>query len=282
MLYYTNTNKEEEILMSIKYCYWEMSWPEIKERVKDEPVCIIPVGVLEDHGPHLPLDTDVLIVNEICKQAVENNIADSILLPPVVHGYSPHHMDFPGTISIRWNVLVEYLLDINRSLIKHGFKRILLVNGHGSNSSLVNMVSRLTIVEHPEVLCADSFYLTTPESLKLIEELRESDYPGGIAHACELETSLYLAIKPELVDMSRAVKDISYPESQNFFFDWVDGSARMMEWWSTLSKTGIMGDPTKATVEKGKRWLKAAVGEISSLIKELKSREIRKRVDHHL
>ncbi|MBT9145566.1 MAG: Creatinine amidohydrolase [candidate division WS2 bacterium] len=268
--------------MSIKYCYWEMSWPEIKERVKDEPVCIIPVGVLEDHGPHLPLDTDVLIVNEICKQAVENNIADSILLPPVVHGYSPHHMDFPGTISIRWNVLVEYLLDINRSLIKHGFKRILLVNGHGSNSSLVNMVSRLTIVEHPEVLCADSFYLTTPESLKLIEELRESDYPGGIAHACELETSLYLAIKPELVDMSRAVKDISYPESQNFFFDWVDGSARMMEWWSTLSKTGIMGDPTKATVEKGKRWLKAAVGEISSLIKELKSREIRKRVDHHL
>ncbi|MBT9150734.1 MAG: Creatinine amidohydrolase [candidate division WS2 bacterium] len=268
--------------MSIKYCYWEMSWPEIKERVKDEPVCIIPVGVLEDHGPHLPLDTDVLIVNEICKQAVENNITDSILLSPVVHGYSPHHMDFPGTISIRWNVLVEYLLDINRSLIKHGFKRILLVNGHGSNSSLVNMVSRLTIVEHPEVLCADFFYLTTPESLKLIEELRESDYPGGIAHACELETSLYLAIKPELVDMSRAVKDISYPESQNFFFDWVDGSARMMEWWSTLSKTGIMGDPTKATVEKGKRWLKAAVGEISSLIKELKSREIRKRVDHHL
>jgi len=267
--------------MTKKFRYIEMTWPEIKEQVKEDPVCVIPVGVIEDHGPHLPLDTDVLIVEEICKRAVQATTEKSLLLPAVIHGYSPHHMDFPGTISIRWNTFIEYLLDINRSLIKHGFRRILLVNGHGSNASLVNLTARLTIVEHPRVLCADTFYLTGVKGMEAIESLRESGYPGGIAHACELETSLYLAIRPELVQMDKAIKDISYPESKLFFFDWKDGPVNMMEWWSTLSNTGIMGYPTKASIEKGRKWLEVAVEELAEVILELSEREIRDRIDHH-
>ena len=202
-------------------------------------------------------------------------------MPPVVHGYSPHHMDFPGTITIRWSTFVEYLLDICRSLVQHGFGRILIVNGHGSNQPLVEMVARLTVVEFPSAICAAMFYLTGPKGRAAIDKVRESEYPGGISHACELETSLYLAIAPEFVDMSKAVKEIGYPKSEHVWYDFADGPVKMMEYWSTMSKTGVMGDPTKATVKKGEFLLKAAADEIVEVVRDLRRRRIGRRVDHH-
>ncbi|HEY5620926.1 MAG TPA: creatininase family protein, partial [Candidatus Bathyarchaeia archaeon] len=196
-----------EVRGVVKVLLSEMSWPEIRDLDKDR-VVLIPVGTLEDHGLHLPVDTDVRIVGEVCRLAAEKAPGEVVLLPSVVHGFSPHHMDFPGTITIGWSTFVEYVLDVCRSLARHGFRRILIVNGHGSNQNLVEMVARLTVVEYPGVICAAMFYLTGPKGRAAVDKVRESDYPGGIAHACELETSLYLAIKPELVDMGRAVKEI--------------------------------------------------------------------------
>ena len=134
--------------------YGEHTWPELRELAgRDDVVVVIPTATLEDHGYHLPIDTDVRLVEAIARGAVERvNAAGAghraMLFPTAVHGYTPHHMDFPGTVTLRWNVFVESLLDCGRSLCRHGFDRLLLVNGHGSNAPLVDLAARLINVEH--------------------------------------------------------------------------------------------------------------------------------------
>jgi creatinine amidohydrolase len=258
-----------------------MTWPEIREVAAQERVVVVPIGTLEDHGPHLPIDTDVRIIEAICARACAQASDRVVLLPVVTHGYSPHHSDFPGSITIGWDTFVRYLTDITASLVRHGFTRIILANGHGSNMPLVDMAARLTIVDHPETLCCNYFYLYTPAGQEAIRSIRESAFPGGMAHACELETSIYLAIAPELVQMDKAEKDLNQPPSDYFYIDWFDGPGSMMEYWSTLSRTGTMGDPTLATAEKGEVLLAAAADELLMVIDEMHTRVIRPRVDHH-
>lgn len=265
-----------------KYIYAQMTWPEIGRVVAEDRVAVIPIGTLEDHGLHLPIDTDVKIIDAICSAACSRVSEKVVLLPVVTHGYSPHHADFPGSINIRWNVFVEHLLDITRSLVGHGFRRFILANGHGSNMPLVDMAARLTIIEHPDSIACDYIYLMTPQATKVLNSVRESEFPGGISHACELETSIYLHLDPSLVQMDKAEKDISFPPSDYFYFDWIQGGpGSMMEYWSTLSRTGTMGDPTLATAKKGEILFDAAVTELVAVIEEMKARPIRPRIDHH-
>lgn len=264
-----------------KFHYEQMTWPEVRDVAGEDRVVVVPIGTLEDHGPHLPIDADCRIIEEICRRACERVPERTVLLPTVTHGYSPHHRDFPGSINIGWDTFVRHLTDITGSLVHHGFRRLILANGHGSNMPLVDIAARLTIVEHPEVICCAYFYLYTEQGKEAIRSIRQSEFPGGMAHACELETSIYLAMAPELVQMDRAEKDISQPPSDYFYMDWFDGPGSMMEYWSTLSRTGTMGDPTLATADKGKVLLDAAVAELVMVVDEMKGRRIRPRVDHH-
>ena len=129
--------------------YAELTWPEVAEWVARDPVLVIPVATLEDHGYHLPIDTDVVIAETLAGRAVTARPGRALLLPTVTHGYTPHHMDFPGSITIGWKTFVDHLVDIGRSVLHHGFRRILFVNGHGSNVPLVDMASRLIMLEQP-------------------------------------------------------------------------------------------------------------------------------------
>jgi len=265
--------------------YEKLRWKEIDEAVQSNRVVLIPIACVEDHGPHLPLDVDIAIVTDIAHRAARL-IPDRVLVfPTQYNGYDPHHMDFPGTITIKWNTLVEYMLDISRSLIHHGFRRIVIMNGHGSNTPLMEVVARLTMVEHPEVLSTGFSWWQIPKVKEEIPKFRESEFPGGMNHACELETSAYLAIDPDAVDMAKAVKDINFPPSKFFNHDLAAGGAGptlgMMEWWSTLSETGVMGDATKATREKGEQVLRAAAEGLKEIICEIQERKVRRRVDHH-
>lgn len=260
--------------------YGRLSWPEVRRAVSEERIPLVPIGTLEDHGHHLPIDTDVRIVEAICREAATQLADDTVVLPPIVHGYSPHHMDFPGTITIGWDTFCRYCTDVATSLVRHGFKRVLLINGHGSNQNLVEMAARLTMVEHPESLVAASFYLTGPESNNAIQQARESDR-GGMAHACELETSMYLHIDESAVDMSKAVDERGYPETEHAWLDWSDGPLKIMPWWSSFSQSGVQGDATKATGDKGKVLFEAAVEEVCSFARELRATPLPQRKDHH-
>jgi creatinine amidohydrolase len=102
-----------------------------------------------------------------------------------------------------------------------------------------------------------------------------------MAHACELETSLYLHIAPEAVDMAKAVDERGYPETQHAWMDWSDGPLKLMPWWSSFSDSGVQGDASLATAEKGKVLFEAAVAEIASYVDELLGTDIPIRKDHH-
>ena len=266
--------------------YGEHTWLELRELAKrDDIVVVIPTATLEDHGYHLPIDTDVRLIETICRGAVTRfnagEPAKAMLFPTAVHGYTPHHLDFPGTVSLRWNVFVESLLDCGRSLCRHGFDRILIINGHGSNAPLVDIAARLINLEHRDAVCmASTLYLTTPESTALIERERDSG-PGGLSHACELETSLYLAIAPQLVQMDKARREIP-AWNENVWNDW-PGGGPLSYWphWSGFSHSGVMGDPTVATAEKGRLFLERAQEEAAGFIAEVSRRTRAPGEDRH-
>ena len=260
--------------------YGKLSWPEVNRAASQGMVPIVPVATLEDHGRHLPIDTDVMLVEAICRATATKMTDETVLLPPIVHGYSPHHMDFPGTVTIAWDTFTRYCTDVALSLVRHGFRRVILVNGHGSNQNLVEMAARLTMVEEPHSLVAATFYLTSPEAAKTIEDTRTTSR-GGMAHACELETSLYLHLQPEAVDMKAAVDERGYPETEHAWLDWSDGPLKVMPWWSAFSESGVQGDATAATPEKGKALFEAAVEELSGYVRELRSMTLPERTDHH-
>lgn len=270
----------------MNYRYAEMTWPECKAAADAGRVAVVPVATYEDHGYHLPIDVDVVLATEICERGVATIPAEAVLIPAVTHGYSPHHMDFPGTLTIRWDTFVNYVKDVCLSLAHHGFVRILLVNGHGSNTPLVEMASRLTVVEtEGRVLCAAVNHWGLHQARTAGKQIRESDF-GGTSHACEFETSLYLALKPELVQMDKAVDERS-PLPKSFQTDLLAGKradgavASLMPFWSTMSVSGTRGDATKATREKGEKFLAAAIEGLVELVRELKATEIRPRVDYH-
>jgi creatinine amidohydrolase len=253
--------------------YERLTWPEVRDAAEEELVCLIPVATLEDHGPHLPIDTDLRITTEICRRAAEAAPDEILLLPPIPHGYSPHHMDFPGPITIAWDTFTRYCTDVGTSLARHGFKRMLFLNGHGSNQNLVETAARLVMLDHPGVLAAAAFHTSGEESARLIAEIRDSDY-GGMAHACELETSMYLAIDADAVDMDKAVDERGYPAGSHARLDWADGPLKLMPWWSSFSTTGVQGDATKGTAEKGEALLEAAVAECLEFVRELREKPL--------
>jgi creatinine amidohydrolase len=260
--------------------FGKLTWPEVAQAAREKRVPIVPIGTLEDHGRHLPIDTDVVLVEAVCRRAAERLPAETVLLPPIVHGYSPHHMDFPGTITIGWDTFCRYCTNVALSLVRHGFERVLMVNGHGSNQNLVETAARLAMVEEPSSLVAASFYLVSERSLRVIEDIRDSDL-GGMAHACELETSLYLHLHPEAVDMAKAVDERGYPATEHAWMDWSDGPLKLMPWWSSFSESGVQGDASKATAAKGEALLEAATEEIATYVTELRSIPLPKRKDRH-
>jgi creatinine amidohydrolase len=136
------------------------------------------------------------------------------------------------------------------------------------------------MVKEPGSLVAASFYLVSERSARVIEEVRDSDR-GGMAHACELETSLYLHLQPEAVDMAQAVDERSYPATGHAWMDWSDGPLKLMPWWSSFSESGVQGDATRATAAKGKTLFEAATEEIATYVSELHELPLPRREDHH-
>jgi creatinine amidohydrolase len=266
----------------MKILYDEMMWPEVKEAVKDKRVPLIPVGSTEQHGPHLPTKTDAFLAYEVCKAVAAGIPEATVVMPSVNYGYNEHHFDFPATIHIDYETLIKFIINIGKSLAHHGFERIIIVNGHGSNTAPMELAARRITLETPAI-CASLTYLTlNPEVFKLLE--------GESGHAGELETSLMLYLAPKLVDKSKARRNWRFPRSK--FIKWgiekggesfavAGGRVQFMDWWSRMSSTGVIGDPTKASPEKGEKAFKLYVEALREFVQEFRSRQIPKRKDYH-
>ena len=117
----------------------DMSWQEVKDRLKETDIIIIPTGSNEQHGPHLPLKTDIFIATQIATRAAEmvKDDVKPIIAPPIPWGYSPEHIAFPGSIWLDSKTMMSIITDICRSLLYHGFKKIIFFNGHGTNPPVI-------------------------------------------------------------------------------------------------------------------------------------------------
>jgi len=263
----------------LPYRYDHYRWPEFPDLVARQPVCIIPIGSVEDHGHHLPLDTDNFLITSICDEVARRIPEEVLLLPPIPYGFEDHHMSFPGTITVKPEHLEAFVLDITLSLAHHGFRKILLADGHGSNMPILDLAARKTIIQS-NALCA--CFLWPSLISGLIQKTRESPFPGGMSHACELETSVYLYLNESAVEMNQAVREIDFHKSKYYWHDLGGGPpVRMVEWWTRISKSGVIGDPTVATSEKGKLWFEATVTNLIEFIREFRSFEVREKHDHH-
>jgi creatinine amidohydrolase len=260
------------------YLYQHYTWVEMKEVAARNPVVVVPVGSVEDHGPHLPLDTDNFLIWSICEEAARRAAGDILLMPLIPYGFETHHMDFPGTIDIHMEHMLHFVLDVTKSVARHGFTRILLADGHGSNMPILDLVARRTILE-TDALCAP--FLWPSLALGEIREVRESGR-GGMSHACELETSVYLYLDRERVQIDKARKEMEQPQSEFIWSDLLNpGPVRMMDIWTRFSKTGVNGDPTLATAEKGRVIFEAVVENFVKFAREFRHRARGERVDLH-
>jgi len=264
----------------MKYRYEELTWEEIKEAVAQEKIPVLPIGSIEQHGPHLPIDTDSRIIWEVCRRGVEQAGEEALLMPLVCYGYSPHHMAFPGSIAIRPETFLGYLVDIGTSLARHGFKRILIANGHGGNAPLATAAAYEITMTTDSVCGMTSWWRLIVETLQAI---RESEFPGGMSHSCEAETSALLYLRPDLVKMEKAAKHILKNQTEFIQYDLISTApVAILEPFSRLSETGVQGDPTLATKEKGKIIVEKAAERLAEFIREFKRREISPTPpDHH-
>ena len=237
--------------------YEKLTWPEINDAVELGKVCVLPCSAVEQHGPHLPLDVDVLCPTEIA-QGAGRTIPDKMLvLPTHCYGYTGHVMDFPGTINTHFEHFMDSVLDITKSLAYHGFKKIILLNGHGSNWPNLDLVARRTNLETDAECVPICWWGLLTVDKEFMPKWRQSKFPGGCSHACELETSLYLYLDGDNVRKDQIKSGtISFNEEDSPFM-WVDlfgaGPATPISWTSSYSDTGVLGDAELATAEKGRQ-----------------------------
>ncbi|MBA2667331.1 MAG: creatininase family protein [Trueperaceae bacterium] len=270
-------SREERTTASREYRYERLTWPEINEAVDLEKVVVLPLGSTEQHGYHLPLDVDTKLASSVVEEAARRAPESMLVLPPVAYGYTHHVMDFPGTINIEPSHLVGFLLDITRSVAHHGFTRIIIVNGHGSNHPLMEQVGRQTNLQTDALCLTLSWWSLVAKYWN--EEVRTSVNPGGCAHAGELETSMYLHVDGGAVRLDRVEGDLpdymKLPGGDRWqYVDLTGGSgpATIVEWTSTYTESGAFGRPQEATAEKGRLAFERAVSEFVDLVAWFRAR----------
>jgi creatinine amidohydrolase len=258
------------------YRYEKLTWPEINDAVALKKVCIVPCGAVEQHGPHLPLDVDLICPTEIANGAGRQMPHKLLVLPTLAYGYTGHVMDFPGTINTHYETFIRQVLDVTKSLAYHGFKRIILLNGHGSNMPNLDLAARRTNLETDADCVVIAWWNLLTVDPAFLPQWRESRFPGGCSHACELETSLYLYLDEANVRKDRIQSGtISINEEQSPF-NWVDlfaaGPGTLISWTSSYSETGVLGDAEKATREKGERAYAEAVKQLCRFVEYFQNR----------
>jgi len=231
-------------------------------------IAVLPLGTIENHGSHLPVGTDSILVSEVAKHAVSRTCDDVplLVLPAVWAGYSEMHTMFPGTVTTDQRTLLSVLESTAGSAFQNGFDAVLLLNGHGGTISLVGCAVNSIGSHHPEkeVTGLTYFSLTSP----VLEETRDSDI-GGVLHGGELETSLMLHLRPELVGEldEDAMSEVPYERAMADLND--PGDLQIYRDFAKYSDHGYLGAPKEATAEKGEQILNHVSRELASILTEV-------------
>ena len=240
----------------------ELTWPDL-EQVSRDTVVIYPIAAFEQHGPHLPFITDTAEVQAIVDR-LDAEIPDEILcLPAQWLGYSPHHMRFKGTVTARSETHINMIFDTVSSMVSAGFGKIAIVNGHGGNIANMNVALQRLLEECPEAKVYGTSWFIYGE----VGEIREAG-PHGWGDAGEMETSVMMALHPDLVREDRLQKDGHPPRGE------LAAQVARYRWMHESTDRGVYGDPTFGTAEKGERFLSAAVEVLVRIVGEIRQGEL--------
>jgi creatinine amidohydrolase len=216
------------------------TWEECRDYLALHPCAILPMGATEQHGPHLPQNTDTLLAEAVARRVAEGS--HGLLLPASPVGYSWVWRDYPGSLSFSFDTLRAVVKDLARSLDRNGCRAFLILHGHGANPNPVKYALR-ELADEMDLRILQVFY---PHLDQLRGEVESEMWGGGNFHAEEVETSMMLFLHPDLVRMDRAVRE--YPDLS---VEYEMSSLPM----GALSQSGVFGDATVATMEKGERFL---------------------------
>lgn len=248
--------------------HWEkLTWPEIEERLKYVDTAILPCGAIEQHGPHLPVDIDyfdaVYLANRVAEACSDPK---PFVLPPIPFGVSYHHDEFKGTLSVTNDGLSRFVYDIGMSLAHNGIKKLIILNGHGDNAPTLSYAAQMINRDAQIFVCVETGETSDPDIYDLIGTHND-------IHAGEIETSTTLAVRPEMVQMDKAVN-----ETLKFGSDYLDyTSDRGVSWYvrtKKISESGVMGDATIATAEKGKAMWDLMVDHLVRFIEVIKKSKL--------
>ena len=247
---------------------WElMTWPEVEACLKKSDTAILPCGAIEQHGPHLPVDIDYFDARYLAEKVAEACCDPKpLVLPAIPFGVSYHHEDFKGTISVTNDALSRFVYDIGMSLAKNGIKKLIIINGHGDNAPTLNYAAQMINRDAEIFVCVDTGETSDIDLDGLI------DTPNDV-HAGEIETSTTLAIRPEVVQMDKAENTTLKFTSKYLNFS----SNHHLPWYvrtKKISEDGTMGDPTKATKEKGEKMWKIMIDHLVAFIENIKELDL--------
>jgi creatinine amidohydrolase len=244
--------------------FHDLTWPLLRQAPRDRTVVVAPIAACEQHSRHLPTFTDTLLVTAVAEGAEQRLPEQVLLLPTLWLGASSHHLRFGATLSAEVDTHIDILCDLLTPLLDDGYRRMLVLNGHGGNIDTMHVaLRRLQSRYRDRQMTAASYWdLAEKELAALAEGPRKV-----MGHACEFETSMVLALRPELVRREEIRDDppAAEPELRGLF---------LAEDMKQRTRQGAVGYPERASAEKGKALIKAAVERTVEVIQALLRRKL--------
>lgn len=250
--------------------YWDLlTSPQIAALDKSMPV-ILPISATEQHGSHLPLATDRMIGEHLCRHINEKIENDILILPIISVGCSEHHTDFAGSLSVQHSTMLSQMTDIMNCVASYGFNKLFILNSHGGNQGIAQTFIETFGFRNPSVdIAYTSWWRMANEEIRSIQD----SGPGGVGHAGEFETSLMMLIAPDLVHDDQIEERANIPTYNWAEADLVSGSKvsyyrRMNE----VTPNGVQGEPKLASKEKGLRLTEKIVDVFVSTLTEYRGK----------
>ena len=241
------------------YVLADMTWPEVQEALETVEVAIIPTGSNEQHGPHMALKMDIVTATAMALKIEQRMFPKALVAPPIPYGISPHHMGFPGTISLRPETFVAVVKDVISSLKDHGIVNFLVLNGHGGN---MNTLGEMMMNIRQELKVNVAYALYWPPRDVMAKYAAAETW----GHACDLETSWALYLEPDIVRMDKLAKG----QVTEFGYKHATGRGVITVPYAMGERTtnGALGDPTQGSYEKGEAMLEPMVDVFAEFLED--------------
>ncbi len=242
-----------------------------------DKVLLIPIGHTEQHGHHLPLNTDTLIVGAIGTGTATAVPELAACLPVFPYGVSTHRASFAGTLNCGGRAFEDFWLAVIDVLVGQGIDRFYLMSGHGGNCSFLVNVVKYAGERHRRTFCATAWLHTSGHLAAPVVQQTRHSARGGMGHAGELETAMILHLRPDLVHMQRVVDETDFVSTASYYMDWLEGGDLVANPpWDDDTKTGAYGAGSLATAENGKLWLEVGIMEKVAHVCEIHEQHVRR------